>query len=98
VTYPYSIAWAEWYPEDIFITAIMVRNALAVRGFVGPRAVWNFQDKAKLTVDGITGPNTLRALGVKPYDSSSIVTRVLRSIGASVGMYTPNLGEERAAA
>lgn len=45
--------------------ALLVVEALLARGFTGAGAVASFQRAAALTIDGIVGPQTLGALGVK---------------------------------
>lgn len=88
MTYPQNVVWCEPWPEDLFLTAMMVRQKLLSLGFSGVGAVAAFQASARLTVDGSCGAQTLRALGITPYDSSNVVTRSFRRLGAMVGAYT----------
>jgi hypothetical protein len=46
--------------------ALLVVEALRVRGFAGPDAVRDFQRAEKIAVDGVVGPVTLYRLGLGP--------------------------------
>lgn len=70
-TNPTMFIWAEPYPDDVFIAALEVVQALEVQGFTGPNAVKDFQTKWNLNhpgdligTDNICGPITVRKLGL----------------------------------
>jgi hypothetical protein len=55
--------WGEFDANTL--RALRVVRALAQLGLTGPGAVREFQASVRLVVDGIVGPRTLRALGLK---------------------------------
>lgn len=63
---PAVLMWCEPFPDNVATTALRVRQALAGRNFNGPSAVRDFQKDAHITVDGIVGRETMRALGLQP--------------------------------
>jgi peptidoglycan hydrolase-like protein with peptidoglycan-binding domain len=62
---PLVVGWNYLEMDDSSKAYVQCRKALADNGFTGSRAVREFQAWKGLTVDGILGPDTASALGVK---------------------------------
>jgi len=62
--YPVVVMWSEPFPTESTVRGIKAVGALAAAGCTGPRAVWDYQHKMGLDMDGMCGPNTLARLAV----------------------------------